>query len=142
MCGVRVRCSTCAVLKAICCDGATAQYLQAEDSGLARIRVGATTGLSRYSYPSFLFWGTIDGTGWALYTYVFSYLVGVAIIVIGGVLALLYGLKDFLHFAKNFEDVKRAFGRPLILGLEVPIPSCSNTIATCDAPTATLNLSS
>ena len=45
--------------------------------------------------------------------------VGVAIIVIGGVLALLYGLKDFLHFAKYFEDVKRAFGRPLILGLEV-----------------------
>jgi len=46
-------------------------------------------------------------------------LVGVAIIVIGGVLALLYGFRDFNHFAKYFEDVKRMFGRPLILGLEV-----------------------
>jgi uncharacterized membrane protein len=28
-------------------------------------------------------------------------------------------LKDFRHFTKYFEDVKRTFGRPLILGLEV-----------------------
>jgi uncharacterized membrane protein len=45
--------------------------------------------------------------------------VGVAIIVIGGVLALLHGFKHFGDFTDYFQDVKRTFGRPLILGLEV-----------------------
>ena len=45
--------------------------------------------------------------------------VGVAIIVIGGVLALLHGFKRFGDFTDYFQDVKRTFGRPLILGLEV-----------------------
>lgn len=45
--------------------------------------------------------------------------VGVAIIVIGGVLALLHGFRHFGDFTDYFEDVKRTFGRPLILGLEV-----------------------
>jgi uncharacterized membrane protein len=45
--------------------------------------------------------------------------VGVAIIVIGGVLALLHGFKYLDDFTEYFKDVKRTFGRPLILGLEV-----------------------
>jgi uncharacterized membrane protein len=45
--------------------------------------------------------------------------VGVAIIVIGGVLALVRGFRDFADATKYFDDVKRTFGRPLILGLEV-----------------------
>jgi len=45
--------------------------------------------------------------------------IGVGIIVIGGALALLHGFKDFGDFTKYFQDVKRTFGRPLILGLEV-----------------------
>ncbi|MGI9644157.1 MAG: DUF1622 domain-containing protein [Ilumatobacteraceae bacterium] len=45
--------------------------------------------------------------------------VGVAVIVIGGVFALLYGIKDFRHVNLFFADVRREFGRPLILGLEI-----------------------
>jgi len=45
--------------------------------------------------------------------------VGVAIIVIGGVVALVRGVQDFGHFDRFFVDVRRGFGRPLILGLEV-----------------------
>jgi len=44
---------------------------------------------------------------------------GVAIIVIGGVVALIAGLKDFDNMGKFFVDVRRDFGKPLILGLEV-----------------------
>jgi uncharacterized membrane protein len=59
--------------------------------------------------------------------------VGVAIIVIGGLLALLYGFKDFNHFQKYFEDVKRMFGRPLILGLEVLVAADIITTVTVEA---------
>ena len=45
--------------------------------------------------------------------------VGVAIIAIGGVVALISGIRDFGHFERFFVDVRRGFGRPLILGLEV-----------------------
>jgi uncharacterized membrane protein len=45
--------------------------------------------------------------------------VGVAIIGIGGVVALVRGMRDFGQFDRFFEDVRRGFGRPLILGLEV-----------------------
>ena len=45
--------------------------------------------------------------------------VGVAIIVLGGLVALFVGVKDFRRFDSFFGDVRRAFGRPLILGLEV-----------------------
>ena len=45
--------------------------------------------------------------------------VGVVIIVIGGVVALLAGIKDFRNLDEFFADVRRGFGRPLILGLEV-----------------------
>ena len=45
--------------------------------------------------------------------------VGVAVIVIGGVFALLSALKDFKHLSSYFLDVRREFGRPLILGLEI-----------------------
>jgi uncharacterized membrane protein len=45
--------------------------------------------------------------------------VGVLIIVIGGLLAIVTGVKDFREFDKFFLDVRRSFGHPLILGLEV-----------------------
>jgi uncharacterized membrane protein len=45
--------------------------------------------------------------------------VGVAIIVIGGVVALVAGIKDFHNASKFFVDVRRDFGKPLILGLEI-----------------------
>lgn len=45
--------------------------------------------------------------------------VGVGIIVIGGVVALVMGLKDFRNLNRFFGDVRKDFGRPLILGLEV-----------------------
>ena len=45
--------------------------------------------------------------------------VGVGIIVVGGLAALVKGLKDFRELNKFFGDVRKAFGRPLILGLEV-----------------------
>jgi uncharacterized membrane protein len=45
--------------------------------------------------------------------------VGVAIIALGGVVAIALGLRDFGQFDKFFVDVRRGFGRSLILGLEV-----------------------
>jgi len=45
--------------------------------------------------------------------------VGVGIIVVGGLVAMLVGLKDFRSMNRFFSDVRRDFGRPLILGLEV-----------------------
>jgi uncharacterized membrane protein len=45
--------------------------------------------------------------------------VGVAIIVVGGIAALVGGLKDFGNVDRLFVDVRRGFGRPIILGLEV-----------------------
>jgi uncharacterized membrane protein len=45
--------------------------------------------------------------------------VGVAVIVIGGLAALVSGSKEFRDLDKFFLDVRRSFGRPLILGLEI-----------------------
>lgn len=45
--------------------------------------------------------------------------VGVSIIVIGGVIALIGGLRHFGSADSFFIDVRRSFGRPIILGLEV-----------------------
>ena len=45
--------------------------------------------------------------------------VGVAAIVIGGLAALISSSKDFRDLDKFFKDVRRSFGRPLILGLEI-----------------------
>ena len=45
--------------------------------------------------------------------------VGVAIIVIGGIIALVGALREFRDFDRYFLDVRRGFGRPLILGLEI-----------------------
>lgn len=45
--------------------------------------------------------------------------VGVAIIVVGGLVALIASLRDFRDFDRYFKDVRRGFGRPLILGLEI-----------------------
>ena len=67
-----------------------------------RFIVGATMGLTRYSYPRFLLWDAIGGTLWASYTCIFSYLVAsviddkpllsiaVSVIVTTALLALLY----------------------------------------------------
>ncbi len=45
--------------------------------------------------------------------------VGVAIIVIGGLAALVSGSREFMDLDRFFLDVRRSFGRPLILGLEI-----------------------
>lgn len=45
--------------------------------------------------------------------------VGVAIIVIGGVMALVVGLRNFASIDSLYTEVRRGFGRPIILGLEV-----------------------
>jgi len=45
--------------------------------------------------------------------------VGVAILVIGGVFAFVSGILRFRSFDQFFRDVRGAFGRPIILGLEV-----------------------
>ena len=45
--------------------------------------------------------------------------VGVGVIVVGGLVALVIGLKDFRHMNNFFSDVRRDFGRPLILGIEI-----------------------
>lgn len=45
--------------------------------------------------------------------------VGVAVIVVGGVYAVLHGVRNWSHPARYFEVVRREFGRPLILGLEI-----------------------
>ena len=45
--------------------------------------------------------------------------VGVAVIVIGGLAALVSGAREFRDLDRFFLDVRRSFGRPLILGLEI-----------------------
>lgn len=45
--------------------------------------------------------------------------VGVLIIVVGALYALVVALRDFRHLNQFFSDVRREFGRPLILGLEI-----------------------
>ena len=45
--------------------------------------------------------------------------VGVGVIVIGGVIALVSGLKNFRDTSSFFVAVRRDFGKPLILGLEI-----------------------
>jgi uncharacterized membrane protein len=45
--------------------------------------------------------------------------VGVAIIVIGGMVALVGAAKNFCNASEFCVDVRRDFGEPLILGLEV-----------------------
>ena len=44
---------------------------------------------------------------------------GVVIIVIGCAVALVSGFKQFTDLNRYFADVRRGFGRPLILGLEI-----------------------
>ena len=46
-------------------------------------------------------------------------IVGVVIIIIGGLYALVFALRSFRHLNQFFGDVRREFGRPLILGLEI-----------------------
>ena len=45
--------------------------------------------------------------------------VGVAIIVVGALYSLLHGFRGWRHPAQYFSVVRREFGRPLILGLEI-----------------------
>lgn len=67
-----------------------------------RFMVGATMGLTKFSYPRFLLWDSVGGILWASYTCIFSYAVAtviqdkpfisiaVSVIVTTGLLALLY----------------------------------------------------
>ena len=57
---------------------------------------------------------------------------GVGIIVVGGLVALVMGLKDFRNMNRFFGDVRRDFGRPLILGLEVLVAADSLKTITGD----------
>ena len=59
--------------------------------------------------------------------------VGVAVIVIGGVVAMVMGLKNFKDMRKFFADVRRDFGRPLILGLEILVAADIIKTITVDA---------
>lgn len=45
--------------------------------------------------------------------------VGVAIIVLGALYSLLHGFRGWRHPTQYFSVVRREFGRPLILGLEI-----------------------
>jgi uncharacterized membrane protein len=45
--------------------------------------------------------------------------VGVTIIAIGCAVALVTGFKDFSNLDRYYTYVRRAFGKPLILGLEI-----------------------
>ncbi len=67
-----------------------------------RFLIGATMGITKYSYPRFLLWDAIGGVFWAAYTCVFSYLVAsviqdkpiisiaASVVVTTALLALLY----------------------------------------------------
>lgn len=44
---------------------------------------------------------------------------GVVVIVFGAIYALLHGVRKWTNPARYFEVVRREFGRPLILGLEI-----------------------
>jgi uncharacterized membrane protein len=59
--------------------------------------------------------------------------VGVTVIVIGGVVAMVLGLKNFRDMSKFFADVRRDFGRPLILGLEILVAADIIKTITVDA---------
>jgi uncharacterized membrane protein len=59
--------------------------------------------------------------------------VGVAVIVIGGVVAMVLGVKNFKDMNKFFADVRRDFGRPLILGLEILVAADIIKTITVDA---------
>lgn len=45
--------------------------------------------------------------------------VGVAVIIVGGIYAIVHGLRGWEHPRNYFEVVRTEFGRPLILGLEI-----------------------
>jgi uncharacterized membrane protein len=59
--------------------------------------------------------------------------VGVMVIVIGGVVAMVLGVKNFKDMSKFFADVRRDFGRPLILGLEILVAADIIKTITVDA---------
>ena len=59
--------------------------------------------------------------------------VGVMVIVIGGVVAMVLGVKNFKDMNKFFADVRRDFGRPLILGLEILVAADIIKTITVDA---------
>lgn len=59
--------------------------------------------------------------------------VGVAVIVIGGIVAMILGVKNFTDMSKFFADVRRDFGRPLILGLEILVAADIIKTITVDA---------
>ena len=64
--------------------------------------------------------------------------VGVAVIVIGGIGAMLLGAKDFRNLNEFYADVRRNFGRPLILGLEILV--AADIIKTITASTKKMTI--
>ena len=62
---------------------------------------------------SWTFEGTMDNVA-----QVFE-VVGVVVIIIGALYSFLFALRSFRHLNQYFADVRREFGRPLILGLEI-----------------------
>ncbi len=76
-------------------------------------------------YPGrFASGATADEEGWTfersmdLIAQIFE-VVGVVVIIIGAVYALLHGFRVFENPARYFDVVRKEFGRPLILGLEI-----------------------
>ena len=59
--------------------------------------------------------------------------VGVGVIVVGALVALAMSLRDFRNISTLFNDVRRDFGRPLILGLEILVAADIIETVTVDA---------
>lgn len=67
-------------------------------------------------------------------------IVGVAVIVIGGLLAFANGAKEYRDLDRFFNDVRRNFGRPLILGLEILVAADIVETITVDASLASVGV--
>lgn len=59
--------------------------------------------------------------------------VGVVTIFVGGVVALISGARDFEDGDKFFKDVRSAFARPLLLGLEILVAADIMETVTVDS---------
>jgi len=59
--------------------------------------------------------------------------VGVATIVIGGIAAMVTGIRNFHNSDAFFREVKKGFARPLILGLEILVAADIMETVTVDS---------